>query len=1029
MNDKSTQILITRIDRFMERVAREILGDHQPFAAHVGWSREPVPFGDRLKLEYKPIHEGETWGHAWESAWFHLEATVPKEWAGREVVAHLDVGGEGLVVLPSGDILMGISNGSVFVHDFNRDIVPLLDTCEGGEAVDLWVEGAANALFGLFTEQDPAEDSPKRYGEYEARAAHLAIATFDRALWHLWLDLRTIRGLIKRLPEKSVRRARLVHTTNRAIDRYADDPSNATACRNMLADELGKRADASAPTAVAIGHAHIDTAWLWPIRETVRKCVRTFSSQLDLIDRYPEYIFGASQPQHYAFVKQHYPRLYERIRKAVKSGRWEVQGAMWVEADCNLISGESMVRQVVHGKNFFKDEFGVEVDNLWLPDVFGYSAALPQILQRAGVKYFLTQKLSWSQINDFPHTTFRWRGIDGSEVLAHFPPENNYVSQLDPEFLIPGMENFRERGYLGEFLSLYGVGDGGGGPKAENIELGRRMHDLEGTPKVRFGTAKRFFERLAEHEQKLPSWTGELYLELHRGTLTTQAALKRGNRRLEEMLRTLELFWSALPLEQYPAQTLDALWKTTLLHQFHDILPGSSITVVNRQAREAHAEALEKGSTLLEEALGKLFTTEQDAITVVNSSQGLFFGPVELPEGWAGHEVLGPDDRQLEVQDNGGTAVALVEAGAWETFTLRKGAKRKAVKLPESGLVLENDLVRWEFDRNGALVRGYHKVTGREVLALGEKANVLTLYDDHPNDWDAWDIDGFYENAVIEEAHVVAMEPCPAGPVQQSVRFRFEVGNSEIEQIVTLATGDTLLRFDTHVQWRESHRMLRVAFPVNVQVNDASFDIQYGFVQRPTHRNTSWDTARFEVVAHRYADLSDHDFGVALLNDGKYGHKVHGCTLDLNLLRAPSYPDPDADRGEHHFTYALYPHSGDLIDSDTIERAAQLNGRIHVLPGVAGDMNSLPWRLDGAGISLEVVKRAEKRNDTLVLRLVETRGRRSSGALHLQGEGWQITECDLMEWRTFGDPRPCGTEVPLVLHPFEIRTYLLKRSV
>lgn len=547
MTDKVTKLYLDRIEKFMTRMADKIVVESIPFSAEYSWSKEPVAFKDRLKGTYKPIKEGEVWGGTWESAWFHLRSAVPKEWKGKKVVAHLDFEGEGLVVLPDGMPLQGITHKSIFSKDFRREYVHLFDSAKGGEEVDLWVEAAGNSMFGVFLDADPPAIDPDRFGKYEGKVIAMRLSTFDLELWHLLLDMEILLGLVSTLEGASVRKARIIKCLTASIDVFADRQENAIKSRHVLEEALTQPATASDLRAMAVGHAHIDTGWLWPVRETIRKCIRTFSSQIKLLEKYPQYVFGASQPQHYQFVKDHAPMLYEKIKQYVKEGRWELQGGMWVEADCNLISGESMIRQFLYGKNFFMDEFGVEVKNLWLPDVFGYSASMPQIMVKSGVDYFLTQKLSWSQINDFPHHTFNWRGIDGTEILTHFPPENTYGSQLNTKFIIPGRDNFKEKSFIDEFICLFGVGDGGGGPKEENIEYGMRLESLEGAPKVRFGRADTFFENLAQYKDQVATWVGELYLELHRGTLTSQAFVKRANRKLELELRELEILWSCLP--------------------------------------------------------------------------------------------------------------------------------------------------------------------------------------------------------------------------------------------------------------------------------------------------------------------------------------------------------------------------------------------------------------------------------------------------------------------------------------------------
>lgn len=1029
MDPKYAEICRVRLERFLERIAPLRRRETVLFMARFAHCPTPVPIADRTRLSYRPIAEGEVWGAAWESGWFHLTGKVPVEWRGRPVAAWIDLGGEGLVTDASGRILQGISSGSIWAGDFQRELVPLFAACAGGEPVELWVEGAASSLFGVHTEIDPGSDCAHRYGHFTPVAKRMRLVCLDEEAHALWLDLSLVHGLVQRLPERSTRRARCLRAAMEAIDRFRDTPAHASAARAVLVPELSQPSVPSELTAVAVGHAHIDTAWLWPVAETIRKCARTFASQLALLDAYPEYVFGASQAQHFAFVRDHYPELYARVREAIAAGRFEVQGGMWVEADCNLPSGESLIRQILHGKNFFRDEFGVEVDHLWLPDVFGYSPALPQILRRSGLRFFLTQKLSWNQTNDFPHTTFRWRGLDGSEVIAHFPPENTYNSLLSSASLIAGAENFREKEILDEFLCLFGVGDGGGGPKEESIEWGRRMRNLEGAPRVRFGTVRDFFARLEPHASKLPVWSGELYLELHRGTLTTQARIKADNRRLEGALRDVEFLWSCLPLADYPAARLDAIWKTVLRNQFHDILPGSSITRVYADARREHAECLEACRELREEAAARLSFPDADSLLLVNSLSTAQRQVLVLPEEWRDRELVDSEMRPCLMQRDEECTLALVEVPGASFITLRRGRPLAANARRGEGLTLENDRARYRFAADGTLIEGADRPGQRSILAPGTSGNLLTLYEDRPNHWDAWDVDRFYEDAVIEHARAIDHAPLPRGPVRQGLRFRLAIGSSEITQTVTLTEGSPRLDFRTEVVWRESHKMLRVAFPVNVRAEHAAFDVAYGFVHRPTHRNTSWDEARFEVAAHRYVDLSEPTHGVALLNDSKYGHKVLGSIIDLNLLRSPTHPDPDADRGAHCFTYSLYPHGGDLAGSDVIAHAAALNQGLMAFYGRAGDGSpGPPVRLTGEGASVEALKKAE-REDSWIIRVVETHGRGMRAALQVAGpvQGLKVAETDLMEWND-GPLHSLERPFDFELRPFEVRTFRILRS-
>jgi len=1019
MNKKETEVILQRIQKWYDRLPGLFIYDQRDFDAEYGWSKDPTPFNDRLSLDYKPVKEGDEWGGKWESAWFHLTGRVPEEWKGRSIAANLDFSGEGLVFSNDGQVIQGITNASIWDPNFARARVPLIDSSKGGEDIELWVEAAANSLFGVFTDPDPEQDNPKRHGWFDAKVDTIKFGIFDSDLWHLYLDARILFGLIKRLDEKSVRRSRAILAMNNCINAFCDDQSNSLKARSCLEEELSKNSSASDLSVSAIGHAHIDTGWLWPVRETVRKCARTFANQLSIIDKYPDYIFGASQPQHYQFMKDQYPELYERIKDAVRSGNWEVQGGMWIEADCNLISGESMVRQLLHGKNFFKDEFDIEVDNLWLPDVFGYSAALPQILKRSGVNYFLTQKLSWSQFNEFPHHTFNWRGIDGTEILTHFPPENTYNSELDTEFLLPAVTGFKEKDKLDEFISLFGVGNGGGGPKPENIELGRRMADLENAPRVRFDTAKNFFDRLDKHKDVVDTWVGELYLELHRGTLTTHGLVKKQNRKLEWKLRAVEMLWSCLPLHKYPSKELDQMWKKLLINQFHDIIPGSSINLVYKTTHKEYDEIQQDCDALIINSAKLLFRDDPDSFVLANTLSYSWKGMIQVPESFRGYSLLDENDSPVPLQDTGDGIIASVELAPLSFSSFKKGNKVDIQNDKNDDLILENNLIRYEFNQDGQLISMHDKEMDKEFLS--STGNVLSLYEDRPNNWDAWDVDFFYRDALIETAAISEVRPLTNGDVVKQVKLSFSIGNSTIEQTASLYPHSKRLDFSTHVEWNEKHKMLRVHFPVRIRSEQAAFDIQYGYVKRNTHRNTSWDKAKFEVVGHKYADLSDHDYGVALLNDCKYGYMVHDNILDLNLLRSPSNPDPDADEGLHTFTYSILPHQNNLIHSEVMIESSRLNQLPILFEGVCSEMD-IPIKLMGEGLELSVIKKAEK-EDQLIIRIVETHGRKSNGSIKLKGI---ITECDLMEWDDIDSPVNIDGEYKVSLSPFEIRTYKLK---
>lgn len=1022
VQDKIDEIERVRITNFRSRLKTLILQSPVAFTAEYHHAPEPIPLAETFTLKRKPIREGSVWGREWESGYFRLTAKVPREWRGRKIAAWLDLEGELLVYDRTAMPLIGLTNGSVFQADYIKAVYQM-GIAKGGESIELFVEAAANSLFGITRHPELPRLHPDRHGKHTSHVNHCKLCLFDEEMWGLHLDLEILASLHDDQGSRTVRSARILKCMGRAVDRFQDDPRNARACRALLAPEIAKKATPSALTAHATGHAHIDTGWLWRVRESVRKCARTFSSQLGLIKRYPGYIFGASMAEHYQMMKTHHPALYRKIKEQIRLKRWEIQGAMWVEADCNLTSGESLVRQFVMAKNFFKSEFGVEVNHCWIPDVFGYSAAMPQIMKKSGVDFFLTQKLSWNKINRFPHHTFVWRGIDGSEVITHFPPESTYNSGLHAKACAEGERNFFEKDRLNDYMVVFGIGDGGGGPSEEYIERGLRLRDLEGSPKVRFGRVDDFFKKLATCRDQLDTWSGELYFEAHRGTLTTQARTKRNNRKLEIALRQTEALCSMLPLNRYPRKALHEAWHTLLLHQFHDILPGSSIHAVYADAEAAYAAAFTQLASIQTQAAKRVLKASDNTLTLFNCLSHDYAGPIELPRGWQGCHVQDEQDAPLAVQEEGPQSVALARIPAHGFITLAKGRRQggKEIAPRPSRLVLENALIRYGFDRNGRLTSAFDKEAGFEVIEPGKAGNLLALYGDRPHNWDAWDIDHFYPAEFVAHAEGRA-EPLCAGPVRQGLRFHLEVASSRITQEVFLAADSKRLDFRTTVDWKESHRMLRVSFPVAVHTAQASFDIQYGTMKRATHSNSSWEWAQFEVCGHQFADLSDDRYGVALLNDCKYGYRVKENVLDLNLLRSPSDPDPDADYGPQRFTYSLLPHTGTLNESSVRQEAASLNTPPLRLPGLAAkESRTLPVSVTGAGLSLEVIKKAEQ-EECLVVRVVETRGCHSSGTIQSNRGPIRLVETLLTEW-THGKTTRVHDSLAITLSPFEIRTY------
>ncbi len=1031
MHPKQFEEIKMRLDRFESRTIEDMYIEYAPLSAEIAVTDEPVPYSKRETLSYRPIKEGESWGKLWQSSWLHLTGVVPESWKGACIAYRLNIGGEGLLFDAEGVPFFSITNTSYFCPEYKKEFYLWRKPAKGGEKIDLWIEGACNGLFGGRLDGEPHVTRTQHpEGTYISDISYLRVARFNEDLWHLRIEFAQLYSLVKEYyAENDYRAAKLVAILQNACAAYKNDPRNAAAARAALKPAFAWPALASALSVSAVGHAHIDVGWLWPVRESIRKAARTFSGQLELMDRYPDYVFGASQPQLYQFTKDHYPALYERIKQRVKEGRWELQGGMWVEPDCNVTSGESLVRQFLHGKNFFMDEFGVDVRNLWIPDVFGYAANLPQIIKKAGCDFFLTQKISWNRINHFPYNTFWWRGIDGTEVLTHFPPENSYNTNLFFAQLAKGQDDFEEKATQKEFASLFGIGDGGAGPSYAHIENGLLARNFEGVPKVHFSTAQSFFERILANTdaKELPIWVGELYLEMHRGTLTTQARTKRNNRKLEQLLTLTEFVCSLLPASQYPRKELDKLWKTLLLNQFHDILPGSSIHKVYETTEKEHGEMFLALTSLLKEAAKKLLQPKKNTLTLVNSLSCDYKRPVELPHEWADGTICDSDGNAVtaQLEDDGSiTAMVTLKPGEWKILQCVATEHGIAKCKEDSQLVLENDLVRYEFAKNGMLLSAQRKSDGYEFLR--ETGNVFTLYADQPITYDAWDIDSWYTREALGNAKTSFDATRICGPVRSVLRFSLKIGNSAIDQEVSLAKDSMVLEFKTAVDWHESHKMLRVAFPTTIDSDHAAYDVQYGYINRPTHSSTSWDAAKFECCGQRYVDLSDRDNGIALLNDCKYGHHIHDNVIDLNLLRSPKFPDFTADQGLHTFTYALMPHSGDHTDANIYAAAAQINRKPWLFEGLSGEVVS-PVHVTGEGISLEVVKRAEK-SDDLIVRIVETRGRHANGMLIVDANRISsVGITNLIEWTDEGVLKATAPgRYPLELKPFEVLTLRLK---
>jgi alpha-mannosidase len=1011
-----------RISTVLKRVVQPaIYGERIPLAVlahHV--HGEPISASDARSRDYVPIAVGQEWGGAWDTTWFRMRASIPAAWRGSEVVALVDLGGAGMVGFTAEGLVWDGDQPRQGLHLKHRECV-VARPAEGGDEIELWIEAAANPIPPWGTSPWPLlmadVDGPPIY---RLGVADLAIVRRD--VEALYYDMVVLVQLLDTLPEAGARAAQVLHALESACDTIADDDviGSVSAARSTLGPVLANPAGEDAHRISAVGHAHIDTAWLWPIRETKRKCARTFANALALMDDYPEYRFSASQAQQYSWMKDHYPPLYERLREQVKAGRFEPIGSMWVEADCNLPSGESLVRQIVHGKRFFMDEFDIETTDLWLPDVFGYSAALPQILNEAGISSFLTQKMSWNDINRFPHSTFWWEGIDGTRILTHFPPADTYNGDMSVGELTKGERQFGQHAVSKHSLYPFGFGDGGGGPTRAMLESARRLADLEGAPRVEIGTVASFWKTVHAEAAELPVWVGELYLEYHRGTYTTNGAIKLANRRNEQALRAAEL-WSVAaasmhgPWSAYPTAALDEAWKLLLCNQFHDIIPGSSIHWANNDCLDDHAR--------IDQLMTDVLVTARQAIVDRIDRAGMT-NPVTVFNAASRERT-----ELIEVHADGSPVLVpvTVPACGYTTIDLDRLPPAAPHRITVSERSLENELLAVTWDELGLLTSIFDKANDREVLAAGARANVFQLHDDHPRDFDAWNVDLEYLDQRIDLTDIVSNAVVEHTTQRGAVRFVREFGTSTITQTMRLVTGSRRLDFDTEIEWHERHKFLKVAFPVDVLAAHATYEIQFGHLERPTHTNTTWDVARFEVCAHRWADLSEPGYGVALLNDCKYGYDVHGNVMRLSLLRGPGWPDPQTDQGRHRFSYALFPHAGDLRAGGVVAEAEAFNLPLVAVPVAPDPTVAGTWpstasvvRADRPNVTVEAVKKAD-REPAVVVRVSEAWGARGRVHLSTSLPVKSATRVDVLERDRHVMACTDGV-VELDLRPFELVT-------
>jgi len=968
---------------------------------------------------FRPMPPGTPWGAKWEYSWFRGSVRLPAEAKGEMVVLRPDAGGESRVLINGRE-----AGGRDWFHaDF-----PLIPS-KPGARFDILIEayaghgetpcGGGPALHGIPTVPEP----PAKQRTVGASS----FGIWEEEAYQAWIDVQTLVEVRDKLDANSLRVAEIDEGL-RDFTLIADLelPREAMvksirAARERLRPLLACTNGTTAPLFYCHGHSHIDVAWLWPLAETERKCARTFAAQLGLMHRYPEYKFLQSQAHLYWMAKRLYPELYQRIKQAAKRGQWIVEGGMWVEPDTNIISGESLVRQFMHGKRFFRDEFGVESELMWLPDVFGYSGAIPQIMAGCRLKYFSTAKILWIYAGGdiFPHNTFWWEGIDGTRVLAHLHAD--YNAQTNPATLIQRWAERQQKDGITARLLPFGWGDGGGGPTRDHLEFLRRQRDLEGSPRTVIDSPVAFFKAEEARNAPLPVYVGELYYQAHRGTYTTQARTKKGNRTGELALREAELWAAAAgPLAgfRYPAKVMEQAWRDLLLNQFHDIIPGSSIRRVYEEAEPLHAKVIATARDTAQKAQRTLVKKAARSLTVFNSLSWERTALVPLPKGMPGAAANGS---ALPAQRIGGRAWAEVRVPSCGWVTLSPGRPAPAANaLKASPKTLENELLRLAFNARGDITSCVDKQAGFEFAAA--PLNSLRMYKDVPQFCDAWDIDSMYKRQPVEVPGKADIEVIAEGPLAAALRIRRALGASSLTQEVWLRRNSRRVEFRTSVDWHEKHRLLKVNFPLDLHANEAIHEIQFGYLPRPNHASRQFDADRYEVVNQRWTALAETNRGAAVLNDCKYGVNVEGGCINLTLLRSPQAPDMLADQGLQEFTYALLVWRGGLFDSGVVREAAELNVPVTTLPGSGGECSL--FSIDAANVAIDTVKPAEDGSGDVVVRLYESLRAATRCTLKTSLPVKKALATDMLE--DGGKALPArGGAIALEFRPFEIKTLRL----
>lgn len=996
--------------------------------------------------QWKDYVMGTAWNQVDAHRWFRTTITIPESMDGKHVEFLITTGREGewdatnpqMIFYLDGQLIQGI--------DVNHREVTISGKAKAGDSYEIAVLAYSGMVEGDLV-------------------IHTYLIAVDDRVQKLYYDLLIplqSAYVLKKADEENYRR--VLQSMAPALDAldlrdaYSEKFYSSIEKAEQILKEAFYSEERECPTVSAIGHTHIDIAWLWTVEQTREKVLRSFSTVLRLMEQYPDYKFMSSQPILYQFVKEQEPEMYEKIKERIREGRWEVDGAMWLEADCNLTGGESLVRQIIKGHRFFLEEFGKESKSLWLPDVFGYSAALPQILKKSGIPYFMTTKIAWNQYDQLPNDTFIWKGIDGSEVFAFMPTTTDYDKDqglnisfsdtrntttytgiVNPNMALGTFKRFQNRDLTEDTLMLFGFGDGGGGPTKEMLESAERLkYGIPGIPKIRQEFEQDYFDRTYEKIHDLPdmpTWDGELYFEYHRGTLTSMARNKRSNRKNEILYTQMETAscMAGIEKDEQLQNVLDKGWDILLINQFHDIVPGSSIKPVYEQTDKEYHEIEEAGkeelNRVVSAAVGRL-SMEKEGVVVMNTQGYERDDLVVLDDGTEIPRLVDEDGRNVPAQKTADGRYLLYVSHIpplgykklYETEELLEESTGK-----EWDYTFENPFIKVCFNEKMEITSLYEKEAEKELIQEGRCGNVLRTYEDRPMQWDNWDIDVFYQRKPYEADWYSPARVIENGEVRMVVEFECGFLDSTVTQQVCLYHQIPRIDFRTKADWKTHHVILKTHFPVDVNATRASYEIQFGNVERETTNNYSWDTAKFEACGHKWADLSENSSGISLLNDCKYGYGIKKGDMSLTLIKSGTYPNEDADIGEHEFTYSIYPHAGRWQEAKTVEMAYNLNvpmlaKRTGRQEGCGGEYESF-LKCSQESCFVEVIKKAEDGNGVIV-RMYENKNNRVRAQIQTAYPIAHVYECNLLEENE--EELTAGKNCfETVFKPYEIKTFRL----